>query len=100
MSGRWWGDLGERAASVASACKLDLACGPRCRAARPSGSRFEGDLFADFYPPQTFALSGRWWGDLGERAASVASACKLDLACGPRCRAARPSGSRVEGHLF
>jgi hypothetical protein len=35
MSGRWWGDLGERAASVASACKLDLACGPRCRAARP-----------------------------------------------------------------
>ena len=71
MSGRWCGDLGERckrSQRLHSISRADHAAGlrdptpnldrrpSRATTLALSGSRFEGDLFADFYPPQTFAL--------------------------------------------
>jgi hypothetical protein len=66
MSGRWCGDLGKRC-KRSRRLQLDVACGPRCRAARPtptwtdpvsrhrkgSDRKKTRPFFADLDPPQT-----------------------------------------------
>jgi len=73
MSGRRCGDLGERC-KCSQRLQLDLACGPRCRAARPypphgqtPASRHDWvDRLAEFDWPSLYGVSCRTSGRAGD----------------------------------